>query len=635
MSQAGIVDIIGTHPEIPTMFVADVGTAVPIANTLELLGAAVAAHGVPLQTVASGNTVDFNIQYASAAASSVANNAGVASFNSAYFTVDANGFVTPFGGSVVETFTVDAFTAPGTNPVVPNGSGNITVTGGQVAAGTTVNVIRTDSLAANSYKIEIQRSQAVASSTVGDNGVCHFNSAYFTVDANAFVSINGSAIGETITGNSGGALSPTAGNWNILGTGSITTSGSVSTLTVQLTGLTNHAIQIGAGTATLTQLVPGTTGQVLQTNTGADPTWSTATYPSTTTINQILYSSANNTVSEITAVNDGVLISGNTGIPSWLANGTTGQVLTATTGSPPSWTTISTGSVSTLTGNTGGAISPTAGNINTLGTGSITIAGSGSTLTTQLTGLTNHNVLVGAGTATITNVAPSATSGVPLISQGAAADPTFGTAVVAGGGTGATSFTAYAVICGGTTSTGSLQSVASVGTSGQVLTSNGAGALPTFQTYVPTASGFVAYASANLNSVTGDGTFYLVQFNSTSRNNSTMFATGTGLVTVPTSGLWFFNATVDIRLIVSANTDCTLLFEVNGAAQNGNVIVNPFVTVGSSGRLALSTSCFINLSATNTVGVRLQVSGNASKNIRLAGSGTSLLTSFSGSFIGT
>jgi hypothetical protein len=52
---------------------------------------------------------------------------------------------------------------------------------------------------------------------------------------------------------------------------------------------------------------------------------------------------------------------------------------------------------------------------------------------------------------------------------------------VALGGTGNTSATAYAVQCGGTTSTGAHQSIASVGTSGQVLTSNGAGALPTFQ----------------------------------------------------------------------------------------------------------------------------------------------------------
>jgi len=49
------------------------------------------------------------------------------------------------------------------------------------------------------------------------------------------------------------------------------------------------------------------------------------------------------------------------------------------------------------------------------------------------------------------------------------------------GGSGRSSHTAYAVICGGTTTTGAQQSVASVGTSGQVLTSNGAGALPTFQ----------------------------------------------------------------------------------------------------------------------------------------------------------
>lgn len=49
------------------------------------------------------------------------------------------------------------------------------------------------------------------------------------------------------------------------------------------------------------------------------------------------------------------------------------------------------------------------------------------------------------------------------------------------GGTGRSSHTAYAVLCGGTTTTGAQQSVAGVGSNGQVLTSNGAGALPTFQ----------------------------------------------------------------------------------------------------------------------------------------------------------
>lgn len=52
---------------------------------------------------------------------------------------------------------------------------------------------------------------------------------------------------------------------------------------------------------------------------------------------------------------------------------------------------------------------------------------------------------------------------------------------VADGGTGRSSHTAYAVLCGGTSSTGAQQSIAGVGSSGQVLTSNGANALPTFQ----------------------------------------------------------------------------------------------------------------------------------------------------------
>jgi hypothetical protein len=55
-------------------------------------------------------------------------------------------------------------------------------------------------------------------------------------------------------------------------------------------------------------------------------------------------------------------------------------------------------------------------------------------------------------------------------------------AQVAKGGSGVSSTTPFAVLCGGTTPTSPFQSVASVGTAGQVLTSNGAGALPTFQT---------------------------------------------------------------------------------------------------------------------------------------------------------
>ena len=101
---------------------------------------------------------------------------------------------------------------------------------------------------------------------------------------------------------------------------------------------------------------------------------------------------------------------------------------------------------------------------------------------------TQYNVQVGGATSnSLDNVAPSATSGVPLISQGSSSNPAFGTAVVAGGGTGLTSTTAYGVICGGTTTTGNLQN-AGAGSSGQVLTSNGSSALPTWQ--AAASSGF-------------------------------------------------------------------------------------------------------------------------------------------------
>lgn len=52
---------------------------------------------------------------------------------------------------------------------------------------------------------------------------------------------------------------------------------------------------------------------------------------------------------------------------------------------------------------------------------------------------------------------------------------------VAFGGTGVTTLAAYAVLCGGTTPTGALQQVSGLGTTGFILTSNGAGALPTWQ----------------------------------------------------------------------------------------------------------------------------------------------------------
>jgi hypothetical protein len=86
----------------------------------------------------------------------------------------------------------------------------------------------------------------------------------------------------------------------------------------------------------------------------------------------------------------------------------------------------------TYTANTGSAV-PIANNLDVLGTGSIATSGATDTLTIGLTGLTNHSLLVGAGTATITNLGVATDGQLPIGSTGA--DPVLAT-LTAGTGIG-------------------------------------------------------------------------------------------------------------------------------------------------------------------------------------------------------
>ena len=106
---------------------------------------------------------------------------------------------------------------------------------------------------------------------------------------------------------------------------------------------------------------------------------------------------------------------------------------------------------------------------------------------------TQYNAITGGVSNTLNNVAPSATSGVALISQGAAAQPIFGTVVAAGGGTGRTTLTVNSVLCGNATSTVGMTNTA---TDGQLLIGK-TSAIPAFATVTSSDSSITFTPGAN------------------------------------------------------------------------------------------------------------------------------------------
>src|SRR5574338_4571 len=226
--------------------------------------------------------------------------------------------------------------------------------------------------------------------------------------AGRYIAGTGAAPIETLTGNVGGPVGPDgAGNIDVLGGNNITTTGNSSpnTLTIDVTGTTNHAVQIGNATGSLTSIPVGTNGQVLIGATGADPAFATLTSPG----NTIVFTPGPNSLN--------------------LETGAT---------------------IADEYDTDSGTAVPAAGVLEILGGTGIDTSGAGNTVTVTLE--------------------------TPVI--------------VANGGTGNTTFTAYSVICAGTAATNPFQNVSGVGNAGEVLTSNGAATLPTWQ---PNAAFFFSW----------------------------------------------------------------------------------------------------------------------------------------------
>lgn len=364
------------------------------------------------------------------------------------------------------------------------------------------------------------------------------------------------------TGNNPVLATLTAGN-------NIGITNAAGSITIKVNGTTNHTLQVGNATGDLTSLAVGATGTILTGVTGADPTWTTATYPSTVTKGDVLVASANNVVSVVNdVVNAGYVLTANAaaapsfqalpagvtyasdaetiagtvtnkavapsnlkaklgtqtlhGLPigasdsvaiAWTAEPTDGQILIGKTGNQPVLATISSGNNITATA----------------GAGTISIA---------VTGTTQHAVQVGGAAGQLASLAVGTTG--KYLRAVTTADPAWSTLTLPDTVTKGDVLVASADNVVG--------SVAGATTAGHVLMANGAGSAPTFQA-LPAAG--ILSVSGTANQITASTVAGAV----TLSTPSTFIAPGTiASTTTNTAGTDLISTAGNLKLPTTSST---------------------------------------------------------------------------------
>lgn len=250
-------------PTVATSYVTNSGTAAPAANVLKVLGTAVAAQNIPIETTGSGNTVTVVAQYASAAASSVGTNAGFSSFDSKDFTVDANGFVSASGTGFLNTLTGNLGGA------IPPTANNINI----LTAGTTVKFSGSGSTLTQNFALSNLLIGTTGSITTGTANTSLGSSAAFSLTTgNRNVAVGGSALSSATASLNNVAVgyvslaSATTGGGQNVAIGE-------NALSSLLTGTNNVVVGQGSGTSYTSSetnniiIGRGITGTVSESNT--------------------------------------------------------------------------------------------------------------------------------------------------------------------------------------------------------------------------------------------------------------------------------------------------------------------------------------------------------------------------------
>lgn len=436
--------------------------------------------------------------------------------------------------------------------------------------------------------------------------------------SNAITSIAPSATSGVALISQGAASNPAFGTVVVAGGGTGATS------------LTAHSVLIGAGTSAIVQVGPvASTGCLLASNgVGSDPGFTTATYPLTTTINQILYSSAANTVTGLTTANNGLLVTSNTGVPSILAGpGTTGNILQSNAAAAPSFSTATYPSTATGTGTI-----LRADGTNWVAT---TATYPATTSVSEILYSSSANVIAGLTTANNSVVLTSAT-GVPSLGTSLINDFTY-TSSTAGAtrtltvtntdNTNAASTALIQTTTGGSSSGDPFHTFTVTGATSWSLgidnsssdafvvaastalgTTNIMSASTAGEINYPLQPAFLAYNSAQDDDVTGDGTAYTIICDTEVFDQNSDYNNGTGVFTAPVTGRYFLQGHVFILGYGAAHTNGNWNIVTSNRTYNASYL-NP-VAVGVGGNsCAFGGSTLSDMDAADTASFTITVTG--------------------------
>lgn len=207
----------------------------------------------------------------------------------------------------------------------------------------------------------------------------------------------------------------------------------------------------------------------------------------------------------------------------------------------------------------------------------------------------SSNIILGLASSDFVNQGTTTTvlhgnaSGNPSFGAVNQATDITGITPVVNGGTGLATTTAYAVLTGGTTSTGAFQQVSGLGTSGNVLTSNGTGALPTWQS-----------AGGGTNIYTANGTLTA---------NRTVTSGGFNLTLNPQTNFTYYDGSdaLSTQIHLTDATNGNAYLSGNGYLQGGGGSGSKFGTI-TAANTGVSTSNPILTIATNAVTLDTRIS---------------------------